>query len=38
MNTNEHLLPLTFRQLIGLDLLDDPDSLFGMGCGGNFLC
>ena len=36
METNEHLLPLTFRQLIYLDLLDDPDSLFAMGRGGNF--
>ena len=37
MDTHEHLLSMTFRQIIGLDLLDDPDSLFAMG-GGNFLC
>jgi len=38
MNTNEHLLPFTIRQLINLDLFSDPDSLFSMGCGRNFLC
>ena len=38
MNTNENLLPMTFGELIGLDLFSDPDSLFAMGCGGSFLC
>ena len=38
MNTNHHLLPMTVRQLTDLDLFSDPDSLFAMGCGGNFLC
>jgi hypothetical protein len=38
MNTNHHLMPMTVRQLANLDLFSDPDSLFAMGCGGNFLC
>jgi len=36
METTLHLLPLTVSQLIGLDLFSDPDSLYGMGCAGNF--
>jgi len=38
METTQHLRPLTVRQLIGLNLFSDPDSLFSMGCGRNFLC
>jgi len=38
MDTNHYLLPMTVRQLTNLDLFSDPDSLFAMGCGGNFLC